>query len=111
MPSYTESGLIKQVQYSASCRIEIFTGCTFVVNKLWKEENEMEKYISPAMDVKQFNEENITTASGGSGGSPLDGVNTPGLCNTEGLCFLVNSSSPCSSDGGCADARGAINLW
>ena len=52
----------------------------------------MEKYISPVMDINEFETENVVTASGGSSCSP-DKVVTPGLCTTEGLCLLANESS------------------
>jgi len=60
----------------------------------------MVKYIRPQMDVKEFVKENILTASTGGSTCSVNSVVTPGLCSTEGLCFMANSSS-CGSD--CSD--------
>ena len=63
----------------------------------------MEKYISPVMDINEFETENVVTASGGSGCSPVDKVVTPGLdCGFgDSLCL----------DNTCNDTCGAWEAW
>ena len=59
-----------------------------------------EQYLKPELEVIELSGENIVTASGSVGCSPVNAVVTPGL--DPGLCFMVNT-------GGCTTNSCPLN--